>query len=96
MCKSDEFSLGASASGPQLLYSVLRPTCDLQASYRSDPIALYSLVFSKGVGTRTAALYVAWAQQFEQKGMNEQAEAVFQKAVENQAQPPDTVLHEYR
>ncbi|XP_013873395.1 mitotic checkpoint serine/threonine-protein kinase BUB1 [Austrofundulus limnaeus] len=70
--------------------------CIRCASQRADPMALYSLVFSKGVGTRTAALYVAWAQQCEQKGLNEQAEAVFQKAVENQAQPADTVLHEYR
>ncbi|XP_062266940.1 mitotic checkpoint serine/threonine-protein kinase BUB1 isoform X2 [Platichthys flesus] len=70
--------------------------CIKCASYYSDPIALYSHVFSKGVGTRTAALYLAWAQQFEQRGLNEQADAVYQKAVENQAQPADTVLHEYR
>lgn len=68
----------------------------LQASYNSNPNALYSHIYSKGVGTRTAALYVAWAQQFEHRGMNEQAEAVYQKAMENQAQPADTVLHEYR
>ncbi|XP_018530145.1 mitotic checkpoint serine/threonine-protein kinase BUB1 isoform X1 [Lates calcarifer] len=70
--------------------------CIKCASYYSDPIAMYSHVFSRGIGTRTAALYVAWAQQFEQRGMNDQADAVYQKAVENQAQPADTVLHEYR
>uniref|UniRef100_A0A665VRW5 BUB1 mitotic checkpoint serine/threonine kinase n=2 Tax=Echeneis naucrates TaxID=173247 RepID=A0A665VRW5_ECHNA len=70
--------------------------CIKCASYYSDPIALYSHIFNKGVGTRSAALYVAWAQQFEQRGLNEQANAVYQKAVENQAQPVDTVLHEYR
>nr|XP_033503878.1 mitotic checkpoint serine/threonine-protein kinase BUB1 isoform X1 [Epinephelus lanceolatus] len=70
--------------------------CIKCASYYSDPIALYSLIFSKGIGTRTAALYVAWAQQFEQRGMNEQADAVYQKAMENQAQPVDTVLNEHR
>lgn len=68
----------------------------LQAAYYSNPIALYSHVYSKGVGTRTAALYVAWAQQCEHRGMNEQADAVYQKAMENQAQPADTVLLEYR
>uniref|UniRef100_A0A8D0AHG4 BUB1 N-terminal domain-containing protein n=1 Tax=Sander lucioperca TaxID=283035 RepID=A0A8D0AHG4_SANLU len=57
---------------------------------------LYRYVYSKGVGTRTAALYVAWSQQFEQRGMIEQADAVYQKATENQAQPADTVLNEYR
>ncbi|KAM9339289.1 mitotic checkpoint serine/threonine-protein kinase BUB1 [Symphorus nematophorus] len=70
--------------------------CIKCASYYSDPIALYSYIYSKGVGTRTAALYVAWAQQFEQRGMNEQAEATYQKAMENQAQPADTVLNEYK
>ncbi|XP_008296329.1 mitotic checkpoint serine/threonine-protein kinase BUB1 [Stegastes partitus] len=70
--------------------------CIKCASYYSDPISLYSHVFSKGIGTRTAALYVAWAQQFEQRELNEQADAVYQKALENQAQPADTVHHEYR
>ncbi|XP_058468675.1 mitotic checkpoint serine/threonine-protein kinase BUB1 isoform X2 [Solea solea] len=70
--------------------------CIKCASFYTDPVALYSYVFSKGVGTRTAALYVAWACHFEQKGLNEQADAVYQKAVENQAQPADTVLQEYR
>ncbi|XP_039981016.1 mitotic checkpoint serine/threonine-protein kinase BUB1 isoform X2 [Xiphias gladius] len=70
--------------------------CIKCASYYSEPIALYSHIFSKGIGTRTAALYVAWAQQFEQRGMNDQADAVYQKAMENQALPVDTILHEYR
>uniref|UniRef100_A0A3B4F147 BUB1 N-terminal domain-containing protein n=1 Tax=Pundamilia nyererei TaxID=303518 RepID=A0A3B4F147_9CICH len=60
-----------------------------------DPVSLYSQVFSRGVGTRTAALYVAWAQHFEQRGLHEQADAVYQKALENQAHPASTVLHEY-
>uniref|UniRef100_A0A3Q3FFZ4 BUB1 N-terminal domain-containing protein n=1 Tax=Labrus bergylta TaxID=56723 RepID=A0A3Q3FFZ4_9LABR len=51
-------------------------------------------IYSKGIGTRTAALYVAWAQQFEQSGMNEQADAVYQRALENQAQPVDTTVQE--
>ncbi|KAM6992345.1 mitotic checkpoint serine/threonine-protein kinase BUB1 [Tautogolabrus adspersus] len=70
--------------------------CIKCASYYSDPVALYSHIYSNGIGTRTASLYVAWAQQFEQRGMNEQADAVYQRAMENQAQPADTVLTEYR
>ncbi|XP_073349429.1 mitotic checkpoint serine/threonine-protein kinase BUB1 [Pagrus major] len=70
--------------------------CIRCASFYSDPIALYSYIFSKGVGTRTAALYVAWAQQFEQRGLNEQADAVYQKAMENQAQPADAIVNELR
>ncbi|XP_026164041.1 mitotic checkpoint serine/threonine-protein kinase BUB1 isoform X2 [Mastacembelus armatus] len=70
--------------------------CIKCASFYSDPTAVYSDIYSQGIGTRTAALYMAWAQQFESKGMNEQADAVYQKAMENQAQPAYTVLHEYR
>ncbi|KAF7669566.1 hypothetical protein LDENG_00173800 [Lucifuga dentata] len=70
--------------------------CIKCASYYSEPQTLLSYLYNKGVGTRTTALYVAWAQQFEQRGMNERADAVYQKAVENQAQPADTLQHEYR
>ncbi|KAM4529276.1 LOW QUALITY PROTEIN: mitotic checkpoint serine/threonine-protein kinase BUB1 [Fundulus diaphanus] len=70
--------------------------CIRCAAYYSDPADLYAQVFSKGVGTRTAALYVAWAQQLEQAGGNQAADAVYQKAVENRAQPADVVLHEYK
>ncbi|XP_029903792.1 mitotic checkpoint serine/threonine-protein kinase BUB1 isoform X2 [Myripristis murdjan] len=70
--------------------------CIRCGTFYAEPIALYSYIHGKGVGTRTAALYVAWAQQFEQRGMNDQADVVYQRAVENQAQPADTVLHEYR
>ncbi|KAG7272622.1 hypothetical protein CRUP_033131, partial [Coryphaenoides rupestris] len=69
--------------------------CIKCASYYAEPIHLYAHIHSQGVGTRAAALYVAWAQQFERTGAPEQAEAVYQRALENQAQPPDTVLHEY-
>uniref|UniRef100_A0A3P9PH98 BUB1 N-terminal domain-containing protein n=1 Tax=Poecilia reticulata TaxID=8081 RepID=A0A3P9PH98_POERE len=70
--------------------------CIRCASYRADPATLYAHVFSRGVGSRTAALYLAWARHFEQKGMKDQADAVYLKALENQAQPEDTLLHEYR
>ncbi|KAK0150127.1 Mitotic checkpoint serine/threonine-protein kinase BUB1 [Merluccius polli] len=70
--------------------------CITCASYYAEPVSMYAYVYGKGVGTRAAPLYVAWAQQFEQSGAQEQAEAVYQRAVENQAQPSDAVLHEYR
>lgn len=41
-------------------------------------------------------IYVAWAQQFEQQGLLQQADAVYQRAMENQAEPADTVLQQYR
>ncbi|XP_077367336.1 mitotic checkpoint serine/threonine-protein kinase BUB1 isoform X2 [Festucalex cinctus] len=70
--------------------------CIRYAAYYAEPIALFDHIFSEGVGTRTAALYVAWAQCFEQKAMTEQADAVYLKALENQARPTDNVVEEYR
>ncbi|XP_055005631.1 mitotic checkpoint serine/threonine-protein kinase BUB1 isoform X2 [Boleophthalmus pectinirostris] len=70
--------------------------CIKCASAYADPIALYSHIFSQGVGTRSTALYLSWAQQLEQSGLNDQAETVYQKALENQAQPAESLLHEYR
>uniref|UniRef100_H3BWR7 BUB1 mitotic checkpoint serine/threonine kinase n=1 Tax=Tetraodon nigroviridis TaxID=99883 RepID=H3BWR7_TETNG len=70
--------------------------CIKCASFHPDPVALYTHVYSSGVGHRTAALHLAWAQQLELRGMLEQADAVYQRAVKNQAQPADTILNEYR
>ncbi|XP_077408182.1 mitotic checkpoint serine/threonine-protein kinase BUB1 isoform X2 [Vanacampus margaritifer] len=70
--------------------------CVRYATYYAEPIALFDHIFSEGVGTRTAALYVAWAQCFEQKAMTEQADAVYRKALENQARPTENLMEEYR
>lgn len=70
--------------------------CIKCASYYDEPIKLYSHIYSKGIGTRAAVLYVAWAQQFEQQGLLQQADTVYQRAMENQAKPTDTVLQQYR
>lgn len=68
----------------------------LQARFHPDPVALYTRLYSKGVGHRSAALHLAWAQQLELRGMLEQAEAVYQRAVTNHAQPADAILNQYR
>ncbi|KAM9778027.1 mitotic checkpoint serine/threonine-protein kinase BUB1 isoform 2-T2 [Syngnathus typhle] len=70
--------------------------CIRCATYFSEPIALFQHIFNKGVGTQTAALYVAWAQQFERKAMMEKADVVYLKALENRAQPVDSLMREYR
>ncbi|KAJ8359593.1 hypothetical protein SKAU_G00161180 [Synaphobranchus kaupii] len=70
--------------------------CIKCASYYSEPINLYSFIYGKGIGTRAAALYVAWAEQFEEQGLLPQADAVYQRAVENQAEPAELVLQQYR
>ncbi|XP_015463993.3 mitotic checkpoint serine/threonine-protein kinase BUB1 isoform X2 [Astyanax mexicanus] len=70
--------------------------CIKCAGYYGEPIKLYSYVHSLGVGARAAGLYVAWAQQFESKGLFTQAEQVYQRAIENQAEPMDTIQEQYR
>ncbi|XP_061610341.1 mitotic checkpoint serine/threonine-protein kinase BUB1 isoform X2 [Phyllopteryx taeniolatus] len=68
--------------------------CIRCATYYSEPIALFHYIFNKGVGTRTAALYVAWAQCFERRAMPEQADAVYRKALEKRARPAESVMRE--
>lgn len=74
----------------QLLY------CNLQAGLSTDPLKVFNHLSSKGVGNRTAALYLAWAHLLEQRGARELAEAVFHRAMDGQAQPQETILTEYR
>lgn len=70
--------------------------CITCANFYSDPIDVYSHLHGRGVGTQTAALYIDWALQFEKTGHVLQAEMVYHKALENNAQPHDTVLQQYR
>ncbi|XP_061084320.1 mitotic checkpoint serine/threonine-protein kinase BUB1 isoform X2 [Conger conger] len=70
--------------------------CIKCASYYSEPINLYSCIYGKGIGTRAAALYIAWAEQFEKQGLVPQADAVYQRAMENQAEPAELVVQQYR
>ncbi|XP_018621599.2 mitotic checkpoint serine/threonine-protein kinase BUB1 isoform X1 [Scleropages formosus] len=70
--------------------------CIKCASYYSDPINLYSYIHGEGIGARTSPLYVAWAQEFEKRGLFPQADAVYQRALENQAEPSEMILQQYR
>ncbi|XP_053542019.1 mitotic checkpoint serine/threonine-protein kinase BUB1 isoform X2 [Ictalurus punctatus] len=70
--------------------------CIRCASYHPDPVKVLSHVHSRGVGMRTAALYISWAQQCEKRNLNTQAEQVYQRALENQAEPLDTLQHHHR
>ncbi|KAK5879609.1 hypothetical protein CesoFtcFv8_022710 [Champsocephalus esox] len=42
--------------------------CIRCASFYAEPVAVYDHVFSKGVGTRTAALYVSWRNSLSRTG----------------------------
>ncbi|KAF5886889.1 mitotic checkpoint serine/threonine-protein kinase BUB1, partial [Clarias magur] len=70
--------------------------CIRCASYQPDPVRVYGQVHGCGVGTRSAALYISWAQQCEGRSLTRQAEQVYQRALENRAEPHDTLQHQYR
>ncbi|XDV42458.1 hypothetical protein PO909_011115 [Leuciscus waleckii] len=70
--------------------------CIRCASFYSDPMEVYSYLHGRGVGTQTAALYLDWAHQFEERGQLSQAELVYQRALENKAEPQDSVLQQFR
>ncbi|MFT7805923.1 mitotic checkpoint serine/threonine-protein kinase BUB1 isoform X2 [Arapaima gigas] len=70
--------------------------CIKYANYCHEPINLYSYIHGEGIGTRTAALYIAWSQEFEKQGLFPQADAVYQRALANKAEPADLILQQYR
>lgn len=70
--------------------------CVLQASGHSDPLKVYNDLHSSGVGLQLAPLYISWAQQCESRNLTAEAEQVYQKALENRAEPLDTVQRHYR
>ncbi|XP_053347178.1 mitotic checkpoint serine/threonine-protein kinase BUB1 isoform X2 [Clarias gariepinus] len=70
--------------------------CIRCASYQPDPVRVYGQVHGCGVGTRSAALYIGWAQQCEGRSLILQAEQVYQRALENRAEPHDTLQTQYR
>ncbi|XP_018428474.1 PREDICTED: mitotic checkpoint serine/threonine-protein kinase BUB1 [Nanorana parkeri] len=61
-----------------------------------EPTQFFEYLYSRGIGTCSAALLVIWAQQLEAKGDLHNASAMFQKAVQNHAQPKDFLDHHYR
>ncbi|XP_077442887.1 mitotic checkpoint serine/threonine-protein kinase BUB1 [Stigmatopora argus] len=70
--------------------------CVRCAAYCSEPEAFFQYILSKGTGTRTATLYLAWAQHLERQHRKEEADAVYRKALENRAQPAGDLAREYR
>uniref|UniRef100_UPI00398F021D mitotic checkpoint serine/threonine-protein kinase BUB1 isoform X2 n=1 Tax=Pristiophorus japonicus TaxID=55135 RepID=UPI00398F021D len=61
----------------------------------TTPLDFYSYMYSQGVGTKSAALYLAWAQVLEVKGNVQIADSIFQKGIQNSAEPLDMLLHQY-
>ncbi|KAM5163526.1 mitotic checkpoint serine/threonine-protein kinase BUB1 isoform 2-T2 [Mantella aurantiaca] len=61
-----------------------------------DPMQFFEYLYSRGIGTCSAALHVIWAQQLEAQGDLHNSSAMYQKAFHNHAQPKDFLDHHYR
>ncbi|XP_067841186.1 mitotic checkpoint serine/threonine-protein kinase BUB1 [Heptranchias perlo] len=62
----------------------------------TTPLDFYNYMYSQEVGTKSAALYLAWAEVLEVKGNIQIADSIFQKGIQNSAEPVDMLLHQYR
>ncbi|EMP36563.1 Mitotic checkpoint serine/threonine-protein kinase BUB1, partial [Chelonia mydas] len=69
--------------------------CIKLVEFISAPSQFFDYIYSQGVGTRTSALYIAWAQQLETEGNIQHAGAVLQKGIHNQAEPMENLQEQY-
>ncbi|XP_069462947.1 mitotic checkpoint serine/threonine-protein kinase BUB1 isoform X2 [Ambystoma mexicanum] len=70
--------------------------CIKFAVYITEPHTFYETLIKQGIGTRSALLYLSWAQLLEEQGNVQLASSVFQKAFENRAEPMEHMDQQYR
>ncbi|XP_036912625.1 mitotic checkpoint serine/threonine-protein kinase BUB1 [Sturnira hondurensis] len=66
------------------------------AECNSDRHQFFEFLYNHGIGTLSSALYVAWAGHLEAQGELQRASAIFQRGVQNQAQPGELLQQQYR
>ncbi|XP_048452814.1 mitotic checkpoint serine/threonine-protein kinase BUB1 isoform X1 [Rhincodon typus] len=64
-------------------------------SCSTTPLDFYNYMYSQEVGIKSAALYLAWANVLEMKGNFQIADSIFQKGIQNSAEPVDMLIHHY-
>ncbi|XP_068931668.1 mitotic checkpoint serine/threonine-protein kinase BUB1 [Petaurus breviceps papuanus] len=69
--------------------------CVKLAEFNSEPHQFYEFIYSQGIGIRSSALYLAWAQHLEVQGDLQRASAIFHKGVQNQAEPTEMLHQQY-
>ncbi|XP_078256403.1 mitotic checkpoint serine/threonine-protein kinase BUB1 isoform X2 [Rhinoraja longicauda] len=62
----------------------------------TTPLEFFDYMHGHGIGTKSAAFYLAWAEVLEMKGNVSMADSVFHRAIENSAQPLEMLLHQYQ
>ncbi|XP_024432491.3 mitotic checkpoint serine/threonine-protein kinase BUB1 [Desmodus rotundus] len=66
------------------------------AECNSDRHQFFEFLYNHGIGTLSSPLYVAWAGYLEAQGELQHASAVFQRGIQNQAQPGELLQQQYR
>ncbi|XP_078504888.1 mitotic checkpoint serine/threonine-protein kinase BUB1 [Lissotriton helveticus] len=61
-----------------------------------EPTSFYEYLYNHGIGSRSAALFLAWAHLLEERGNMQIANSVLQKAIENHAEPMEHLNLQYR
>ncbi|KAJ1153082.1 hypothetical protein NDU88_005849 [Pleurodeles waltl] len=61
-----------------------------------EPNSFYEYLNNQGIGSRSAAFCLAWAHLLEQQGNVQLANSVFQKAIENRAEPMEHLTLQHR
>lgn len=68
----------------------------LQAEYNSDLHQYFEFLYNQGIGTKSSPLYIAWAGYLEAQGALQHASAVFQRGIQNEAEPKELIEQQYR
>ncbi|XP_072102981.1 mitotic checkpoint serine/threonine-protein kinase BUB1 isoform X2 [Mobula birostris] len=62
----------------------------------TTPLEFFNYMDDQGIGTKSAAFYLAWAELLEMKGNALMANSILQKGIQNSAEPLDILVHQYR
>lgn len=67
-----------------------------QAESCSEPLDVYRYMQAHGVGVKQASFYIAWSEEYENRGNNLKADQVFQEGLRQHAEPHEKLLQFHR
>ncbi|XP_060610464.2 mitotic checkpoint serine/threonine-protein kinase BUB1 [Anolis sagrei] len=70
--------------------------CVRFANCIDEPSPYFDYIYSQGIGSKSSALYIAWAEQLGIQGNLSHASTVIQKGIQNGAQPAEKLQQQYR
>ncbi|XP_056400973.1 mitotic checkpoint serine/threonine-protein kinase BUB1 beta [Hyla sarda] len=57
------------------------------ARFCTEPVDLYSYLYSQGIGVQHAQLYITWAEEYEARDNYKKADSIFQDGIQHRAEP---------